>query len=239
MLESPSASRPASVVRGNAAPLGRGTSGRPRWRTARRAVGGAIGDRDRDVRVEDVVDQRDVLVADPLDVVLAEAVAEHRRALGRLDRDDQRAEPLLQVVAGGDRAGGSGRRDEGAQAQLRLLGAHRLEDALERGAGREVVGNVIPELRELVEDHVVRVLGQLVAAVVDLLDVALGARRPDDVPRIDAPTARARRSARGSCPRGGPRRRGSPAGGRSRCRRGSSCRSRARRPGRSWDRTAR
>ena len=43
-----------------------------------------------DVGVHHVVDQRDVLVADPLDVVLAEAVAEHRRALERLDRDDQR-----------------------------------------------------------------------------------------------------------------------------------------------------
>ena len=49
-------------------------------------VGGAVGDRERDVGVQDVVDQRDVLVADPLDVVLAEAVAEHRRALERLAR---------------------------------------------------------------------------------------------------------------------------------------------------------
>ena len=57
----------------------------------------------------------------------------------------------------------------------------RLEDAVERGAGREVVDDVVPELRELVEDHVARVERQLVTAVVDLLDVALGSGRADDV----------------------------------------------------------
>ena len=133
------------------------------------------------------MDQRDVLVADPLDVVLAEAVAQHRRALDRLDGDDQRAEALLEVVAGADRAGGSRRGDEGPEHQCRLLLAHRLEHALERGAGREVVGDVVPELRELVEDDVVRILGELMALVVDLLDVALGPRRPDDVARLDHP----------------------------------------------------
>ena len=50
-------------------------------------VGGAIADADDDVGVHHVVDQRDVLVADALDVVLAEAVLQHRRALERLDGD--------------------------------------------------------------------------------------------------------------------------------------------------------
>jgi hypothetical protein len=43
------------------------------------------------------------------------------------------------------------------------------------------VAEVVAELAELVEDEVARVLGQLVAGVVDLLDVALGADRADDV----------------------------------------------------------
>ena len=187
MLERPSEGRPAR------------TSAETPQRSARYApadgareedaepVGRAVGDREGDVRVQHVVDQRDVLVPDPLDVVLAEAVAQHRRALGRLDGDDQRAEALLEVVARADRAGRAGRGDERAQAQVGLLLAQRLEHALERGAGREVVGDVVPELRELVEDHVVRVLGQLVAPVVDLLDVALGARCADDVARVDDP----------------------------------------------------
>ena len=54
-------------------------------------VGGPVADRDDDVGVHHVVDQRDVLVADALDVVLAEAVLQHRRALQRLDGDDLRA----------------------------------------------------------------------------------------------------------------------------------------------------
>ena len=57
-----------------------------------------------------------MLVADALDVVLAEAVVEHRRALERLDRDDPRAVALLQPVAGAERARRAGGGDEGAQA---------------------------------------------------------------------------------------------------------------------------
>ena len=65
--------------------------------------------------------------------------------------------------------------------------AQVLEDALERGAGREVVDEVVPELGELVEDHVLRIGCELLAAVVDLLDVRLRARRADDVSRLDDP----------------------------------------------------
>jgi hypothetical protein len=84
------------------------------------------------------VDQRDVLVADALDVVLAEAVLEHRRALERLDGDDLGAVLLLEVVAGGDRAGRAGGRREGARFAGRVLERTRatvLEDVAERPAG--------------------------------------------------------------------------------------------------------
>ena len=63
----------------------------------------------------------------------------------------------------------------------------RLEHPLQRHAGREVVDEVVPELGELVEDHVVRVGLELLAAVVDLLDVALGARGPHDVAGVGHP----------------------------------------------------
>jgi hypothetical protein len=49
------------------------------------------------------------------------------------------------------------------------------------------VHEVVPELRELVEDGVVGILREHLAAVVDLLDVRLRARRPDDVARLDHP----------------------------------------------------
>ena len=78
-------------------------------------VARAIRHADHDVGVHDVVDQRDVLVADALDVVLAIAVLEHGRTFQRLDGDDLRAVPLLQIIAGGDRAGGAGRRDKGGK----------------------------------------------------------------------------------------------------------------------------
>ena len=74
---------------------------------------------DHDVGVHHVVDQRDVLVADALDVVLAIAVLEHGRTFERLDGGDLRAVPLLELVAGGDRAGRAGRRDKAGKPMPR------------------------------------------------------------------------------------------------------------------------
>ena len=59
--------------------------------------------------------------------------------------------------------------------------------ALERAAGREVVDDVVPPLGELVQDHVLGVERELLAPVVDLLDVALGAGRADHVLRLGDP----------------------------------------------------
>ena len=122
-----------------------------------------------------------MLVADPLDVVLAEPVGQHRRALQRLDSHDPAPVVVLQAVAGGDRPSRPRRRDEGGEAQAGTVGGDRVEDVAERPPGDLVVGEVVAELTELVEDDIARILGQLVAGVVDLLDVGLGPERADDV----------------------------------------------------------
>src|SRR5437899_11755015 len=90
-------------------------------------VGGAVGYRRDYVSVRDVVDQRDVLVTDPLDVVLAVAVVQHRRALQRLDRDGHRSVALLEEVTGCQGPGRSRRRDERAETSAGLPGPDRLE----------------------------------------------------------------------------------------------------------------
>ena len=79
-------------------------------------VGGPVTDGGDDVGVVDIVDERDVLVAYALDVVLAEAVVEHRRAFERLDGDDPGAVIVLQAVTGAQGAGRARGGDEGAQA---------------------------------------------------------------------------------------------------------------------------
>ena len=68
------------------------------------------------------------------------------------------------------------------------LVADRFEDVAERPTGHLVVAEVVAELGELVEHEVAGVEGQLVAGVVDLLDVRLGAVGADDVlGRVRAP----------------------------------------------------
>ena len=57
-----------------------------------------------------------MLVADALDVVLAEAVHEQRRAFDRFDHGDLGAVLGLQIVAGGERAGRAAGGDESRRA---------------------------------------------------------------------------------------------------------------------------
>ena len=109
---------------------------------------------------------------------------------------------VLQAVAGGDGAGRAGGRREGRQAQAGVGRGDVVEHAAERPPGDLVVAEVVAELAELVEHEVARVEGELVAGVVDLLHVALAARRADDVGRVGAPSGRASRSAPGDMPAG-------------------------------------
>ena len=88
---------------------------------------------------------------------------------------------------GGDRPGRSGRRNEGGQPRARASLGEAVIDALERGAGAQAVDKVVAVFAELVEDDVGRVAVERGAGVVDLLDVALRARRADDVGGLGDP----------------------------------------------------
>ena len=128
-----------------------------------------------------------MLVADALDVVLAETVVQHRRALQGFHRNDQRIVLFLQVVSRPQRPRRPRRGDEGAQPQGGLTGLERLKEPPQRTPRHQVVNQVIPEFGELVEDDVLRIAPEFVALVVDLLDVALRPGRADDVLRIGHP----------------------------------------------------
>ena len=129
-----------------------------------------------------------MLVADTLDVVLAVSVAQQGGTLGRLDGDDLRAVALLEPVARRERARRARGRGVARQPEVRVVRALGLVDRLERAARDGEVAQVVRELGELVEDHALRVLVDPRALVVDLLHVALGAGRADDVVRrVEAP----------------------------------------------------
>ena len=68
-----------------------------------------------------------------------------------------------------------------------MLVLEMAEDPVERAPGAVIVDEIVGELGELIEDDVLPVARQLGALVVDLLDVALGAGRADDVGRLGNP----------------------------------------------------
>src|SRR5262245_9878933 len=61
------------------------------------------------------------------------------------------------------------------------------EHMIEGGAGAVVMNEVVGEFRELIENDVILVACKLGALVVNLLDVAFGSRRADDVGGIGHP----------------------------------------------------
>ena len=130
-----------------------------------------------------------MLVADPLDVVRPVAVIEHGRAFERLDRDDPGALRFLQTVSGGERPARTGAGHEGGEREIGVVAAEMGVDRLQGGSGAAVMAEIVGELGKLVEDRVGRIALQLVARVVDFLDVALGARRADDVVGVLDPFA--------------------------------------------------
>ena len=75
-------------------------------------VGGTIGDADNNIGVHHVVNQRDVLVTDALDVVFAKTVLEHCRALKCFDGNNLSSVQILQAIAGSNCSGGTGGRCE-------------------------------------------------------------------------------------------------------------------------------
>ena len=117
------------------------------------------------------------------------AVIEHRRTFERLDRHDLRARGFLQMVSGAECPARTGAGDEGGEREIGVVAAKMGADRLQGGAGASVMAQIVGELRELVQDYVGRIPLQLVARVVDFLDVALRARRADDVVRALDPFA--------------------------------------------------
>ena len=135
---------------------------------------GIVVDGHHHVGVLDIMNPRDVLVADALDAVCTEAVLQQGRALQRFAGHDLAVgEDLLHVIAAGD---GPGRTGRGSHAAVVVLRAHQFLEGLFHGVtGDFVVPQVVAELLELVEDHqVLAGLAQLPAFVEDFLHVRLG-----------------------------------------------------------------
>ncbi len=58
-----------------------------------------VTDADNEIGVRHIVDERNVFVANALNVVVAKTVVEHRRAFERLDTNDARSVFVFQIVA--------------------------------------------------------------------------------------------------------------------------------------------
>src|SRR6185437_8055521 len=122
-----------------------------------------------------------MLVANALDIVLAIAIAQHRRTLGGLHGSNLGAMHRFQPVARCDRPGGACRRYKGRQPRVRVRSLQMRKDTVEGMRGAMIMNEIVGKFRELIEDDVLLVARELCALVVDFLDVAFGAGRADDV----------------------------------------------------------
>ena len=121
-----------------------------------------------------------MLVADALDAVAAEAVLQDGGALQGLAHGQlQGGIEVLQPVAGGEGAGGAG--GEAGTGKVIAGALDGFKDVRQGVARHVVVPEGIAHLLELVEDHVLGVLLELVGLVEDLLDVGLAAGGGDDL----------------------------------------------------------
>ena len=147
---------------------------------AKQSLGIFVVDVDDHVGVLDIVDPGDVLVADALDAVAAEAVVEDGRALERFaDGELHGGVALLQKVARGHRAGGAGGEAGACQSLAGLLDGFK--EVCKGVAGDVVMPQGVAHLGELVEDHHAGVFFQLPRLVEDLLDIGLAAGGGDDL----------------------------------------------------------
>ena len=138
---------------------------------------------DHHVGVHDVVNERHMLVADALDVVLAVAVHEQRRALDGFHHRNPRAVPRLEIIAGRQRSRGTRRRHVAGQPQAFVRPAKALVNTLQRRSRYPPVAEVVAEFAELVDDLVLGIAREFGAGVVNLLDVRFRTRRAHDVAR--------------------------------------------------------
>src|SRR5215218_10009281 len=114
-----------------------------------------------------------MLVPDTLDIVLAITVAQQRGAFEGFNGRDLDPELPFQIIACGQRAARARGANERAGRQIGVP-LDRPEDRLEGRTGYGPVHHVVAEFAELIEDHVLRILREAPAGVVDLLDIALG-----------------------------------------------------------------
>ena len=139
-----------------------------------------IVDVDDHVGVLHVVDPGDVLIADALDPVAAEAVFQNGRALeGLAHRQLQMGILFLQQITGAHGTGGAGGESRAGEPVTGALDG--LVHIRQGVAGDIVVPQGVAHLLELVEDHVLGILLQLVGLVEDLLHIGLAAGGGDDL----------------------------------------------------------
>ena len=125
-----------------------------------------------------------MLVANSLNVVLAETVAQQGRTFGRFDRYDAGTEILLQVITGRKGPAGTGGRNVGGRfCACTTFGQHTVE-LLERRTGATAVDQIISEFAKLIENDIGRVTVKRCTFVVDFLDVTLTAPRAYDLSLI-------------------------------------------------------
>ena len=147
---------------------------------AQQTLGVLIVDGDSHIGILHVVDPGDVLIADTLDAVTAEAVVKDGGALQCFTNTQLHGGiQILQTIACAHGAGRAGGEAGTSQTLTGLL--HSLVQVCQSVTGDIVVPQGVAHLLKLVEDHHGGIGAELPSLVEDLLDVGLAARGGDDL----------------------------------------------------------
>ena len=152
-------------------------------------IGCTVGNCGNDVGVHHVMNERNVLVADSLNVVLAKTVFQHGWALKGFDRNNFCSVLIFQMVTSTNRSCGTSCTSECCKSQVRAIQSlgnmfiHRCKCT----ACYFVVAKVVSEFAKLIEDEVLWIFLHFVARIVNFLHVAFRTRRTNDVARVACP----------------------------------------------------
>ena len=144
--------------------------------------------RDHNISIHNVLNKRNVLVTNSLNVVLTKTVFQHGWALKCFNSNNARAVNIFQTVTSCNSAARTSGRRKRCKTNIGMsICLHMFEGMCQSASSDFVVANMVSEFAELIQDEVAWVFGHFITGVVDLFHVAFGTRSTHNVVLVNNP----------------------------------------------------